>query len=242
MKSFNELNIKTYGMEIGNWYGFAGIPMGTGISSFAEIDHVQKSKDKFYFQSRVKMHRLDAKISYSQEKHNSVLSSKLLIESLSDGFIGDAVLHLTFASDYMKPRYNDRCLRKRDKYYYSTSNPSLLQINDAIQMKIDVENNIFNGPQECDLELLPYAAYLKNGSLRYHSRVLCRGQKASFILLRTRGALGCIQLGKCPIGMRRLLYRIERKKPQLFKNTQLCAVTSFPKGTQLQLRHRLEMV
>lgn len=232
--------VKTCGVELGNWYGFAGIPMETGLASFAELSRMERTETDLRFEAHVRMYRLDVSIAYSLRVDHAAMSAEVLIESLADSVLGDAVLHLTFSTANGAPRFNGMNLEEPDRYCYSLERDSRLELSGDFQMIIETEMDDLTG--RMDLELIPYAARLRDGRVRYHTRALCRGGDASSLLLRTRGALSCMQLGRCPASMHRWLYRIERSAPRLFRNTQLCAVTAFPKGSRLRLRHRLEMM
>lgn len=233
-------HVKTCGIELGNWYGFAGIPMGTGLASFVELYRMNGTDTDLQFESYVRMYRLDVRIVFSLRVDQTAMTAEVTIESLADCVLGDAVLHLTFLPGKGVPRFNGEILDQPDRYCYSFQRHSQLELYDDVRLKIETEMVDLTG--RMDLELIPYAARLRDGRIRYHTRALCRGGETSSLLLRSRGALSCMQLGNCPVSMRRWLYRIERNAPRLFRNTQLCAVTAFPKGSKLRLWHHLEFM
>ncbi|MBU4259812.1 MAG: hypothetical protein KKH45_10580 [Proteobacteria bacterium] len=233
-------HVKTCGIELGNWYGFAGIPMETGLASFVEFSRMERNETDLRFEAHVLMYRLDVNIACFIRIDHAVMTAELSIESLADCVLGDAVLHLTFSSGLGTPRFNGMIIEEPDRYCYNLQRDSRLELNDDFRIKIETEMKVLSG--QMDLELIPYAALLKDGRIRYHTRALCRGGDASSLLFRTRGSLSCMQLGRCPASMRRWLYRSERYAPRLFRNTQFCAVTAFPKGSKLRLWHRLEII
>lgn len=234
---FDPSRIDTCGIELGNWYGFAGIPMGTGLASFTELVRMVKSEREAKFEAKVRMFQLDAKIVYSLRTEHNALTTEMTVESLSDGMLGDAVLHLTFASGASSPRFNGVSLKECGRYHYSTQKNSCLELSD-VRLKIVTEMDA--DAARMDLDLVPYAARMADGRIRYHTRALCRGGENSSLILRTRGALSCVRLGKCPAAMQRWLYRVERNASRFLRNTQLCAAAVFPKNAKLRLWHRMQ--
>lgn len=233
----NPARIKSWGIEIGNWLGFAGIPMGTGSSSFVEVQSFVAGKDHVQFNGRVLMPRLSAAFNYRTWQDGSQCLTELTLLSAKDSLLGDVVLHSTF--QVAGPAsFNGVPLTRPGRYIYSTSPFNRLAFQGAPHLAVSAG---LVAPQPVvDLELIPYACPLPDGRIRYHTRGLCTGGRNSRLMVRMRGALSCMEIGPAPLSISRWLYRIERKAPRRLPNFQLCAASRFPRGTGITLRHCME--
>jgi len=234
-----EHEVVTYGLEMGNWYGFAGIPMSTGIASFVEVVDCSQEPGRMMFEARVLMPHLDAHIRYASRLHDDVLSTELTITSNTDSLLGDAVLHMTLRPRNDIRRFNGRALDTPGCYVYSSG--EIGTVETGCNKKLRISASLKHDSSDMDIRLVPYAAWLPDGRLRYHTRALCLGGANSYLVMRSKGAINCWRLGRYGSFPGKWLYRNERKAPKFFPNTQFCAVTRFPKGEQLTLCHRIEL-
>lgn len=230
-----DFGLVSCGLELGNWYGFCGVPMGTGLASFVQVESAERRASDFRLSGRMRMRRLDLSFTYESAVGNGDCAETILtIAAREPTLLGDIVLHLVF-DGIAEPCFQSRALVTPRRYHYTDSNAVELQVRPGKRLQIRTELKCEG--QEVNLAMQPYAALIGRGRLRYHTRALCFGGADSRLLLRSRGALNCIDLGRAPAWTRSLLYRGERRAPRLLPNTQLCAASTMPERAVVQLRH-----
>ncbi len=229
--------IRTWGVEIGNWFGFTGIPMGTGLGSFTEFDSLSESPDHVQCSGRVLMPRLCARVHYQTWQDGPCLFTELTLQSERDSLLGDLALHSTFYTPGLAS-FNDALLTRARRYHYSTARLNRLAFQGGPRLSISSE--LIASHSSIELDLIPYACLLPDARIRYHTRGLSMGGRNSRLIVRMRGAMNCFVIGPAPRCISHALYRVERKAPRVLRNFQLCAASRFPTGAIVTLKHCMQ--
>lgn len=229
---FGDLNLSTFGFEIGNWYGFSGVPMNTGIASFSEVIAYGETPGNANMTALVKMKKLYAQLQLEVSYSANGFIVELRATSLADSVLGDLVIHYGFSQIDKNVIFGNECVNSVNKYQRSRSGNYTLTLSE----KKLVANSEVEMPAGMDMNITPYTTLTAGGGIRHHMRLLCEGGENSHILLRTRGAMSCIQICKSNSILASQLYRREKKAPRIFPNTQLCGVTPFNRGDAIRIK------
>lgn len=229
---FGDINLSTFGFEIGNWYGFSGVPMNTGIASFAEVIAYDETPGNANMTALVKMKKLYAQLQLEVSYSTNGFTAELLATSLVDSVLGDLVIHYGFSPVNSNVIFENKYVTGVNKYQRSQTGDYSL----ALGGKKLVANSEVEIPVGMDMSITPYTTLTTGGKVRHHMRLLCEGGENSCILLRTRGAMSCMQICKSNDILASLLYRKEKKAPRILPNTQLCGVTPFHRGDAIRIK------
>jgi len=235
MRTLQEYGLSRYGIEFGNWFGFIGIPLNYGLCSFLNIEEVSSTDEQHGIIARVKMPYLHTRINYLTSKIEGGIVTELRMKALDESLLGDIVIHSVFDHYDKKLEFNNTELTKVNKYIYSNNTCNEIYLNKRV-VKIEME---LDGCDGHNMKSMPYATIISGNKVRYHSRAISMGGRNSRALLRTRGALSCFNLGKYRSFYDNFLYRVEKKSPNLFRNTQICSVIKLLPGDEIVLRHKI---
>lgn len=234
------LDLSTFGVELGNWYGFSGIPMGTGIASFQELIRYHSNIEVAELVARVRMKELNIVVTLNCKIDGDYLLVRFEAEALTDSLLGDLVIHYSFFdTDRNVVSIAGEPLLKADKYIEITDKDYEIALGDNKSFRSQVSVSI---PDDVDLEYRPYATLMRNGKVRHHVRLICKGGDSSYIIFRTRGSMSSFKLCKYKKLFGKYLYRKELSAPKIFPNTQLCAVTTLKKGSRIFITQKIKVI
>lgn len=235
-KLLEPFGIATYGLELGNWTGFHGLLLSSGIASFAEVEILANDDpdQHFGFRARVLQRGLDLAVDYRSERIGDAgIQTKVIVEARRDSWLGDVAIHASFRDASGLGRLDGRPLSEPGLYVRAADplRPRLALANRPFEVESRLSDDM-----PCDQELVPYAVRLGDGRVRFHTRCQCFGGPRSRLVLRGRSALGAWMPGlACPAWARPWLYRKELRRPRLFPNFQLCAVTRLSAGQRFEI-------
>ena len=90
---FGSSQLVSYGIELGNWYGFVGMPGGYGLCSACEVTSYSSSEEITSITAKIVMPRMRVSLDYQSKLEAGELATRVAVTFLEDGLLGDLVLH-----------------------------------------------------------------------------------------------------------------------------------------------------
>ncbi len=237
---FGAERLVSYGIELGNWYGFVGMPAGYGLCSACEVREYSSNEAQTQIQAHVVMPNMRVVLDYQSTVQDDELVTGVDLRFLEDGLLGDLVLHAQLAgSPAGEGKINGEALLVPRRYHYQYENDEPHRLDVDHQFSCNIHCTAEGVDDFPSLQLVPYAARVDESRIRFHSRLLTLSGEGAELLLRTRGALSCFRLASDLRWFDSQLYRVERNSPRLLPNTQLCSAVRVPAGTTIRLQHRV---
>ena len=235
LEFLNESGLRTYGFELGNWFGFCGVPMGTGLSSFHELLDWQPRGVSTRARWRILMHRLDVELSAEVRLRSDggALETQAVVRARRDSLLGDLAIHAKFATADRPVLLDGLELDRPRKYIHVRGSRANFTVHGQ---NLDCRSSADGG----GLSLAPYACRISATEARFHTRLLARGGPGQRLIVTSRGALSCAEVGPCPAWLDPFLYRVERRTPRWLCNSQFCSAMSLRTGESVRLSQVIE--